>query len=102
MYILSHLSGNIDYAQRENHAVGAKGLGEHALMSKMAGEVNMGTKLPGKFKGLNQAFQHRVTPIENSLAQLHAALRDTSPEGTIVIQGMGQLYPFVFRSLQFI
>ena len=62
----------------------------------------MGTKLSGEFKGLNQALQHGVAPIENSFAQLHTALRDTSPEGTIVIQGMGQLYPFVFRSLQFI
>ena len=98
MHILSYLSRNIDYAQGHDHAVRAKGLGENTCLIKMAREINMSTKLTGEFEGLNQAFQHRIAPIKNCFAQLYAALGNTGPEGTIIVQGMGQLHPFVLRS----
>ena len=55
----------------------------------------MAAKLTRKFKRLNQALEHRIAPVKNSLSYLNGAFRNTCPHRTVVIHGMRQLHPLI-------
>ena len=99
MYVLSHLVGHVDDAQGEDQLLHTVGLRGDTLFVKVAGEVNVGTELTGEAEGLDKAVQHGVAPVVHRFAQLHRALRNAGPEGAVVVQGVGQLHPFVLFGL---
>ena len=101
MDIFGHLIADVDDAQRVHHLLGAVAVGQSAILDEMARKIDVGAELAGELKGLDHAVQHGITPVVDHLAQLHGAIGNTGPIGTVVIHGVGQFHPAAaFQFLQ--
>lgn len=93
--VVLHFPGDVDHAKREHHMVRAEGFRQGRVLHKVARKVDVRAELAGESEGLDEAFEHGIAPVEAGLGQFDGTGRNTAPEGTVIIEGMGQFDPFV-------
>ena len=97
MDVTGYFFTDIDDDQGICHVLYAEAFRQCGPFGKMAGKINMRTELARKFERLDQTFQHRIAPIENSFPDFYGAFRHARPIRTVIVQAMAKFYPFVIR-----
>ena len=97
MDVTGYFFTDIDDDQGICHVLYAEAFRQCGPFGKMAGEINMRAELAGKFEGLDQTFQHGISPIKDDFPNFDRTFGHARPIRTVIVQAMAKFYPFVIR-----